>query len=455
MNKREEMLANDKIISILFKLALPATVAMLVNALYNIVDTIFIGRGIGTLGIAGIAIQLPIQMIILSCALLIGIGSGSMLSRSLGKRDLEKVNYIACNSFLCISIIGISFSTLGYIFTTSIVKFFGATENIFPYARDYARIMFIGSLYFPFCVSTNSLIRSEGNSKDAMISMIIGFILNVILDYIFIFIFNMGIKGAAIATILSKLGSFIYILIYLNSNKTSIIIKTKYFIPQKNIIKEILSIGFSAFAVQLSGSIVTIILNHCLGYYGGDLAIAIYGIVYKITLFLLMPLHGIIQGMQPIVGYNYGCNNLSRVKETLKLTITFTILSTIVGMLVIQIFPYQIIGMFNRDTCLLSQGILTLRIIIIMTPFIGIQMTGLGLFQALGKALTSFILSILRQVLIFIPLVLILPNIDNIGILGIWISFPISDFLSAIITILVYKKQLGNIFSENNSSISL
>lgn len=455
MNKREEMLSNDKIISILFKLALPATIAMLVNALYNIVDTIFIGRGIGTLGIAGVAIQLPIQMIILSCALLIGIGSGSMLSRSLGKRELEKVNYIACNSFLCISIIGITFSILGYIFTTPIVKFFGASENILPYAREYARIMFIGSLYFPFCVSTNNLIRSEGNSKDAMISMIIGFVLNVILDYIFIFIFNMGIKGAALATILSKLGSFIYILIYLNSNKTSISIKATYFIPQKKIIKEILSIGFSGFAVQLSGSIVTIILNHCLGYYGGDLAIAIYGIVYKITLFLFMPLHGMIQGMQPIVGYNYGCNNLSRVKETIKLTITFTTLFTMIGVLIIEMFPIEIISMFNRDTYLLSQGILTLRIVIIMTPFLGIQMTGLGVFQALGKALTSFILSILRQVMIFIPLILLLPNIKFLGILGIWISFPISDLLSAIITILVLKKQLEKIKKENSNSISL
>lgn len=455
MNKREEMLANDKIISILFKLAFPATIAMLVNALYNIVDTIFIGRGIGTLGIAGVAVQLPIQMIILSCALLIGIGSGSMLSRSLGKRDLEKVNYIACNSFLCIGIIGITFSIFGYIFTTPIVKFFGATENILPYARDYARIMFIGSLYFPFCVSTNNLIRSEGNSKDAMISMIIGFVLNVILDYIFIFIFNMGIKGAALATILSKLGSFIYILIYLNSNKTSIHIKATYFIPQKNIIEEILSIGFSGFAVQLSGSIVAIILNHRLGYYGGDLSIAIYGIVYKITLFLFMPLYGMIQGMQPIVGYNYGCNNIARVKEAIKLTITFTTLFTMVGMLIIEMFPSEIIGMFNKDTLLLSQGILTLRLVIIMTPFIGIQMTGLGVFQALGKALTSFILSILRQVMIFIPLVLLLPNIKNLGILGIWISFPISDLLSAIVTILVFKKQLGKIFEKINSSISI
>ncbi|MCY6356792.1 MATE family efflux transporter [Clostridium sp. ZS2-4] len=455
MNKREEMLANDKISSILFKLALPATIAMLVNALYNIVDTIFIGRGIGTLGIAGVAVQLPIQMIILSCSLLIGIGSGSMLSRSLGKKELEKVNYIACNSFLCIGIIGITFSVFGYIFTAPIVKSFGATKNILPYARDYAKIMFLGSLYFPFCVSTNSLIRSEGNSKDAMISMIIGFILNVILDYIFIFVFNMGIKGAALATILSKLGSFIYIIIYLNSNKTSIKIKARYFIPQKNIIGEILSIGFSGFAVQLSGSIVTITLNHCLAYYGSDLAIAIYGIVYKITLFLFMPLNGMIQGMQPIIGYNYGCNNIARVKQTLKLTITFTILFTMMGMLVIQFFSGRILGVFNKDNFLLSEGILTLRIVIMMTPFIGIQMTGLGLFQALGKPLTSFILSILRQVIIFIPLVLLLPNIKNLGILGIWISFPISDLLSAIITILVFKKQSGKIFKQNTDSVSL
>ncbi|MCY6371126.1 MATE family efflux transporter [Clostridium ganghwense] len=451
MNNREEMLNNAKVSSVLFKLALPATIAMFVNALYNIVDTIFIGRGIGTLGIGGVAIQLPIQMIILSCSLLIGVGAGSMISRNLGKKDMEIVNYIAGNSFLCIGIIGIIFSTLGYIFTTPIIKLFGATENILPYARDYTKIIFIGSLYFPFCVSTNNLIRAEGNSKDAMISMIIGFVLNIILDYIFIFIFYMGIKGAALATILSKLGSFLYIINYLHSNKTSITIKTKYFIPQKNIIKEILSVGFSAFAVQISGSIVAILLNNSLAYYGGDLSIAIYGIIHKVTLFLFMPLNGMIQGMQPIVGYNYGCNNMSRVKEAIKLTIIFSTLITIIGVLIGELFPSQIIGLFNRDKALLSKGISALRIVIVMTPVIGIQMTCLGLSQALGKALTSFILSILRQVILFIPFVLFLPNIHNLGVLGIWFSFPIADLLSILITIPISKRQLKKMSFKNKT----
>ncbi|MCY6483227.1 MATE family efflux transporter [Clostridium aestuarii] len=451
MNKKEELLANAKISSVLFKLALPATIAMIVNALYNIVDTIFIGRGIGTLGIAGVAIQLPVQIIILSCALLIGIGSGSMISRNLGKKDTEKVNYIACNSFLCVGCMGIIFSILGYMFATPIVDFFGATKNILPYARDYVKIMFIGSLYFPFCVSTNNLIRAEGNSRDAMISMIIGFLTNILLDYIFIFILDMGIKGAALATILSKLGSFIYIIIYLNSSRTSIQIKLKYFVPQKNIIKEIISIGFSGFAVQVSSSIVTIILNHILGHLGGDLSIAIYGIIYKITLFLFMPLNGMIQGMQPIVGYNYGCNNISRIKETIKLTIICTTIITTIGVLIGELFPYQIISLFNKDEVLLSHGVSALRIVIIMTPFVGVQMTGLGISQSLGKSLTSFFLSILRQVLLFIPLILLLPNIYNLGIWGIWIAFPIADLLSMIITILISKKQFKNFIVENNT----
>ncbi|MCY6958907.1 MATE family efflux transporter [Clostridium brassicae] len=442
MNKREELLSKGNINNSLLKLALPATIAMIVNALYNIVDTIFIGRGVGTLGIAGIAIQLPIQIIILSFSLLIGIGSSSMISRNLGKKDLEKINYIAGNSFFCVSILGIIFSILGYTFTSPIITFFGATDNIFPYAKDYAKIMFIGSLYFPFCVSCNNIIRSEGNAKDAMISMIIGFLLNIFLDYIFIFKLYMGIKGAAIATILSKLGSFIYILSYLKSNKTSLKIHPKYLIPQKNIIKEIIGIGFSAFAVQVSGSIVTIFLNHILGLYGGDLAIAVYGIIYKVTLLLFMPINGIIQGMQPIVGYNFGCNNIPRIKKTIRLVIIYTTIITSLGVVFGELFPSGIIKLFNNDPSLLSHGVKALRIVILATPLLGIQMTGLGLSQALGEALTSFILSILRQVILFIPLVLILPEMYNLNITGVWLSFPLADILSVIITLPILKRQL-------------
>ncbi|WMJ80572.1 MATE family efflux transporter [Clostridium sp. MB40-C1] len=453
MNKREELLSQGNINNSLLKLALPATIAMLVNALYNIVDTIFIGRGVGTLGIAGIAIQLPIQIIILSFSLLIGIGSASMISRNLGKKDLEKVNYIAGNSFFCVGILGIIFSILGYTFTSPIVKFFGTTDNIFPYARDYTRIMFIGSLYFPFCVSCNNIIRSEGNAKDAMISMIIGFLSNILLDYIFIFKLYMGIKGAAIATILSKLGSFIYILIYLKSNRTSLKIAPKYFIPEKNIIKEMISIGFSGFAVQVSGSIVTIFLNHILGLYGGDLAIAVYGIIYKITLLLFMPINGIIQGMQPIVGYNFGCNNISKIKETIRLVIIYTTIITTIGVILVELFPSGIIKLFNSDPYLLSHGVKALRIVIVATPLLGIQMTGLGLSQSLGEALTSFILSILRQVILFIPIVLILPNIYNPKINGVWLSFPIADLISVIITLPILKKQLQKLNISYNLNL--
>lgn len=453
MDNNKELLNSSNIKNLLFKLSFPATIAMIVNALYNIVDTVFIGRGIGTLAIAGVAIQLPIQIIILSFGLFIGVGASSMLSRYLGKKDFEKVNYIACNSFLCIGIIGLFFSIFGYIFCDSIVVLFGATKNIFPYARDYVKIMFIGSLYFPFCVSTNNLIRSEGNSKNAMISMIIGFLSNLLLDYLFIFIFHMGIKGAAIATILSKLASFIYIIFYLNSSKTHIKISLKYFVPQKYIIKELLSIGFSAFAVQISSSIVTIILNHILASLGGDISIAVYGIVYKITLFLFMPIHGMVQGMQPIIGYNYGSKNMCKVKETIKLTLIYSTLITTIGVFIGEIFSYEIISLFNKNTILILQGIKALRIVIIATPLLGIQMTGLGFFQSLGKPLTSFILSILRQILLFIPLALILPNVCNLNLLGVWLAFPISDFLSVIITIFIFKKELNLLTMKNASSL--
>ncbi|MCK5078243.1 MAG: MATE family efflux transporter, partial [Calditrichia bacterium] len=302
MNNKKEFLGTENINKLLIKLSLPAMVAMLANAFYNVIDTIFIGQGIGTLGIGGIAIALPVQMIVLAFSLLIGIGSGSMVSRYFGAKKFENVNYVAGNAFLLLGIFGLLFSVTGFIYTERIVEWFGTTDTIAPYAITYVRILFIGSLYFPFCIAGNNLLRAEGNAKNAMNLMLVGFAVNLILDYIFIFPLNMGMAGAAIATVIAKLVSFIYLIFYFLSKKTSIKIRLKYFKPNWKIIWEMLTIGSSGFAMAFAGSAVIVIVNRLLGQYGGDLALAVYGIVYKVILFLIMPLVGINQGMQPIVG---------------------------------------------------------------------------------------------------------------------------------------------------------
>ncbi|WZL73525.1 MATE family efflux transporter [Clostridiaceae bacterium 35-E11] len=448
MNERSLRLENEKISKLLINLSLPATIGMIVNALYNVVDTIFIGRYVGTLGIAGLTIAFPVQMVIMALGQLIGIGAASAVSRSLGAKDLERADYVVGNAFLSIGVLSIMTVGLGLAFMEPLLKVFGATDSILPYAKAYMWIIFLGSIYFPFVVAANNLVRAEGNAKAAMYSMLIGTGLNIILDPIFIVGLKMGIEGAALATIISQFASFLYILRYLFGKQSIFKIQGHHFKPQKEIIQEIVTVGFAAFARQIAGSIVAIVLNNSLKFYGGDLAISILGIVNRVMMFLFMPLFGIIQGMQPIIGFNYGAKKIDRVKETVKLSIIITTLLATFGTLTGALFPDAIIRVFSKDITLIESGIQVIRIVIFMVPVIGIQIVGAALFQSLGRAIPSLILSLLRQVILFIPLVLILPRLFDLGLLGIWITFPIADAIATIITTILLQREMKNIALE-------
>lgn len=447
-NTRSEQLGNVKIPNLLLNLSLPASIGMIVNALYNIVDTIFIGRGVDALAIGGLAIAFPIQMMVMALAQMIGIGAASAISRSLGAGDEERADFVAGNSFTSVAVLSGIFVIIGLVFTDPILRIFGATDTLLPYARDYITIIFIGSLFFSFAVNSNNLIRAEGNAKVAMFSMIIGTGLNIILDPIFIFDqlnfilfkipgFNLGIKGAALATIFSQFISFLYILRYLYSGKSSLKVKLHHLKPNINIIREMLAVGSASFVRQVAGSLMAIVLNNSLRIYGGDLgdiSITILGIVNRVLMFLFMPLFGIIQGMQPIAGYNYGANKLGRVREVVKLSIITTTTLATFGWIFAEIFPSVIVRLFTTDEAIIQQGTGVLRIIVFMVPIIGVQIVGSSLFQALGKAIPSLILSMTRQILFLIPLVLIIPKVFQVGLFGIWIAFPISDFMSTLVT---------------------
>ena len=442
MKQLTARLGEEKISKLLVNLSLPATVGMLVNALYNLVDTIFVGRGVGAIAIGGLTVAFPIQMVIMAFAMMIGIGAASAISRSLGEKNIERADYIAGNSFLCVTILSAIISALGLIFTEPMLRIFGSTETILPYAKDYITIILWGSIFFSFCMSSNNLIRAEGNAKVAMATMLIGAILNIILDPIFIFIFKLGVKGAALATIISQFISFLYILTYLYSGKSSLKIKLHHLKPKINIIKEIFAVGSAAFSRQISGSIVAIVVNNSLRIFGGDIALIIVGMLQRITLFMYMPLFGVIQGMQPIVGFNYGAKKYERLKEAVKLSlITATALATF-SWLIIELFPAGVVSIFTLDKEIIANGSSVIRIVILMTPFIGIQIVAAGLFQSLGKAVPSLVLSLLRQVLLFIPLVIILPRVLGLRIMGIWIAYPAADILSVILTVLYLRSEL-------------
>jgi putative MATE family efflux protein len=442
MKQISTRLGEQKISKLLLNLSLPATVGMLVNALYNLVDTIFVGRGVGAIAIGGLTVAFPIQMVLMAFAMMIGIGAASAISRSLGEKNIERADYVAGNSFLCVIILSAIISALGLIFTEPMLRIFGSTETILPYAKDYIKIILWGNIFFSFAMSSNNLIRAEGNAKVAMATMLIGAILNIILDPIFIFIFKLGIKGAALATIISQFISFLYILTYLYSGKSSLKIKLHHLKPKINIIKEIFAVGSAAFFRQVSGSVVAIVVNNSLRVFGGDIALIIVGMLQRITMFMFMPLFGVIQGMQPIVGFNYGAKKYDRLKEAVKLSlITATALATF-SWLIVELFPTAIISIFTTDTEIITKGSLVIRIAVSMIPFIGIQIVAAGLFQSLGKAVPSLVLSLLRQVLLFIPLVIILPRVLGLGIMGIWIAYPAADILSVILTVLYLRSEL-------------
>jgi putative MATE family efflux protein len=445
MNERSYRLENEKMSKLLMNLSLPATIGMIVNALYNIIDTIFIGQGVGVLGIGGLTIAFPIQMMIMAVAQMIGIGAASAISRNLGAKDIERADHVAGNSFLAVTILGILICILGSVFVEPLLRLFGATDSLLPYAKEYIQVILWGSIYFPFVVSANNLIRAEGNAKVAMFSMLIGTILNIFLDYLFIFPLDMGIRGAALATILSQFVSLIYILVYIYGGNSSLKVKRHHLKPDMGIMVEMVTVGFPAFARQFAGSLVAIVVNHSLIYYGGELAISIFGVINRVTMFLFMPLFGIVQGMQPIAGYNYGAKRIDRVKEVLKLSIVYTTIFASFSTLIGELFPGAIFGMFNGDPQLISQGVNALRITIAMVPIIGVQIVGATLFQSLGKAMPSLILSLLRQVFLLIPLILILPKLFGLGLLGIWLSIPLADLLSTLITIVLLKSEMRKI----------
>jgi len=427
---------------------LPAVVGMVANALYNLVDTIFVGRGIGSLAIGALAIAFPLQMFIVAIAQTIGIGAGSAVSRSLGAGDVDRARSVVGNSFLCVITLSLVVSITGLTFTDQILVFFGATQTILPYARDYIIILLWGLTFFSFAISSNNLIRAEGNARVAMISMLIGAILNIFLDPLFIFVFNLGIQGASLATITAQFCSFLYILHYIYGKETSLRINFLHLFPNFSIIKEIITVGLPSFARLSSGSISTLLVNQSLRFYGGDLAIIILGVIIKITRFLFMPMFGVVQGMQPIAGYNYGARKYNRVFEVLYLTIkTLFLISTFLCFIII-LWPAKVISVFTGDPEVIQIGVPVMRIMLFSIPVLSIQMTGATLFQALGKAMPAMVFSLLRRVLLFIPLIIILPRFFQLGVRGVWISYPLADVLSAIITWIFLRNQVQKIREE-------
>ncbi len=444
-----DFLGKESIKKLLIKLSGPAIIGMIVLSLYNLVDAIFIGRFVGTLAIAGVAITFPFQMIVMALSLTIGIGASSIISRRLGEGQKKEAEIILGNfvSLTIISSLGVT--VLGLLFLTPLLKIFGATQDILLPAQEYLGVILIGTLGLMFSASGNNVIRAEGNAKFAMAVMLVSAGMNIILDPIFIVVLNLGIKGAAWATVVSQYSSAALVFFYFFKSQGNLKIRLNYLLLKFKTIKEIFIIGSSTFARQVSASLGAVIVNHAFGLYGGSLAIAAFGIIYRLLMFLLMPMFGIIQGLQPIVGYNYGAKKFNRVKEAVLLATKMTTLLAVSSYVFLMVFPKVFISMFTTDTELIVMSVRALRIVILFMPLIGFQVIAGGMFQSMGKAGPAFVLSLLRQTLLVIPLILILPTFFKLS--GVWWTFPIADLAAGIVTYLMFIKALKDLPKERDT----
>jgi putative MATE family efflux protein len=418
---------------LLLQFSIPAIVGMMVNALYNVVDRVFIGWGVGALGIAGATIGFPIMIVQMAFGMLIGVGAATLVSIRLGEKKKEEAERIIGTALSLLVAISLALTAVGLIWLRPLLNLFGASQAILAQGEQYLSVILAGSVFMGVGFGLNGFIRAEGNPRIAMLTMIIGAVLNTILDPIFIFWFKMGVRGAAIATIISQAASAAWVLAYFLRGKSLLRLRLANLKVSRDIAWRIVAIGFAPFAMQLAASVLNAILTRQLQRYGGDLAIAAMGILFSVNMLILMPVFGLNQGAQPLIGYNYGARSYDRVKHTLMLTIAAATGIVLLGFVAVEVFPGFLIRLFNRDNSeLLTMGVTALRVFMITLPLVGFQIASAGYFQAVGKPRQAMVLMLSRQVLILIPAILILPR--YFGLTGIYYAGPVADLASAALT---------------------
>jgi putative MATE family efflux protein len=438
--QRRKLLGEEKIPRLIFKMSVPAMIGMTVNALYNLIDTIFIGQGVGALAIGGLSIAFSAQIAMFAIGLMIGTGTASIVSRALGADEPGRAARTAGTAWSSALIIVIVMLTLAQIFLKPLVRLLGATAEIAPYTEEYLRTILFGFPVIAATVIGHAIVRAEGKPQVAMISLLIGASANIALDALFIFGFNMGIRGAATATVIARTFSLIFIIFYFKSGKSVLPLSLKCFIPRLHAIKPIFALGLPAFIRQIGMSVLLMVVNNSLGSYGSPLHISAYGVISRFMLFSMMPMFGLNQGFQPVAGFNWGAGNSVRVRKSLAVTTAASVTYASILYIFVLTVPHLIFRIFTPNQALIDIGSGALRTVFLLLPLIGIQLVGATFFLAIGKALPAFILALSRQIIFLIPLVLILPVF--FGVPGIWASFPLADGLSITVTILLLLWQV-------------
>lgn len=432
-------LGTERIGKLLTQYAVPAIIAMTASSLYNMVDSIFIGHGVGPLAISGLAVTFPLMNLAAAFGSLVGVGASTLISVKLGQKDYDTAHKILGNVVSLNFLIGIVFTIITLAFLDPILYFFGASEATLPYARDYMVTILLGNVVTHMYLGLNSVLRSAGHPQKAMLATIFTVVINTILDPIFIYGFGWGIRGAAIATILAQILSLIWLFKIFCNKKEVLHLHRGIYRLKRVLVENIIGIGLAPFFMNVASCFIVILINKGLKLYDGDLAIGAFGIVNRISFLFVMIVMGLNQGMQPIAGYNFGAKQYHRVNQVMKLTVIAATLITTTGFLVGELMPKLAVSAFTNDETLINISAQGLRIVVMFFPIIGFQMVTSNFFQSIGMARKAIILSLSRQVLILIPCLIILPMFWDAK--GVWLSMPISDAAASIIAAIMLYKQ--------------
>ncbi len=440
-------LGTERIRKLLVQYAVPAIVAMTASSLYNMVDSIFIGHGVGPLAISGLALTFPLMNLAAAFGSLVGVGAATLVSMRLGQRDYETARQVLGNVVVLNTIIGVVFGAVAFLFLDPILYFFGASANTVGYAREYMSIILAGNVITHMYLGLNSVLRASGHPRKAMYATINTVLINTALDPLFIFVFDWGIRGAAIATVLAQIVSLIWQFRLLSDRNELLHFHRGIYRLRRRIVKDILAIGMSPFLMNLAACLIVILINKGLKQYGGDLMIGAYGIVNRLGFFFVMIVMGVNQGMQPIAGYNFGARQFDRVLRVLKLTMIGATCITTSGFLIGELAPRLAVSLFTTDRELVRLAATGMRIVFVFFPIIGFQMVATNFFQSIGMAGKAIFLSLSRQLLFLLPDLLLLPGLfeqstEWDGSWGVWCAMPLSDLLASAVAAVLLTAQL-------------
>ena len=431
---------------LLAQYALPAIIAMTAASLYNIIDRVFIGQVVGPMAISGLAITFPFMILAAAFGAAVGVGAATTISVKLGQKDYESAENTLGNTITLNLIIGLAFGGICLLFLDPILRFFGASDTTLPYARDFMQIILAGNVFSHMYFGMNAVLRAASKPRMAMFATIFTVAMNILLDAVFILWWHWGIKGAAFATVISQVLALCWQM-KLFSNKNELLhLKRGIYKLKANLVRNIISIGISPFLMNACACVIVIFINNQLVKFGGDIAVGAYGIANSIAMIFIMFVIGLNQGMQPIAGYNYGAQQYGRMMRVVKLSIITAICIMLTGWTLAMFAPYYCARMFTKDPELIKGSIKAIQIIMIMYPFIGCQMVITNFFQCIGKVKISIFLSLSRQLLFLLPLLILLPNFY--GINGVWVSMPTSDLISVIVAISIMTVYLRRFKKE-------